>query len=222
VVFFGVWLGLLAETFRESRQEGAAERVSLGRLARDLAYDHRDMSGNRQRASEGLAAAIWILERADSSGVARDSLEYYLTVLQQGSILNANTSEYTALKGAGRINILRNAEFRQRLTQLYESYPFIQQLHDGDNSWFRDAMAPIASFIRVGPPDGSGPAPGYGRVRVVGDSGHVLGQPEFLLSVSWLATYRSFLVARYGEALQEIDELQALAEREDSPGASHD
>jgi hypothetical protein len=222
VVFFGVWLGLLAETYRESRQERAAERVSLSRLARDLAVDRRDMSGNRQRASEGLAAAIWILERGDSSGIARDSLEYYLTVLQQTSGLSANTSEYTALKGAGRINILRNAQFRQRLTQLYESYPFIQQLHDGDNSWLRDALRPIAPSIRIGAPDESGPAPGFGRVRVVGDTRDVLGQPDFLLAVSELAMYRSFLEARYGDALQEIDELKALTEREAGPGGSHD
>jgi len=214
VVFFGVWLGLLAETYRESRQERAAERVSLARLARDLASDHRDMSGNRQRASEGLAAATWILERGDASGIARDSLEHYLTLLQQSSILSANTSEYTALKGAGRINILRDVELRQRITQLHESYPFIQQLHDGDNTWLRDALGPIAPFMRIGPPDESGPAPGFGRITVVGDTRDVLGQPDFLLAVAQLAMYRSFLEAHYDDALQEIEELQVLAERE--------
>jgi len=220
VVFLGVWLGLLAENYREVRQTRAAEQVSLGRIIRDLEVDHEDMLGNLGRATKGRLAAVWLLERADATDVSRDSLELFLTDLQESSILSANTSEYTALKSAGRINIIRNPDLRQRLTQLYESYPYIEQLHDGDNAWLKDAMVHIAPYVRVGPPRGTGADPGFGSIKLAGAAGDVLGQSEFLLAVSQLALYRFVLEGRYEQMLDEVKELQRLAELERGSGES--
>jgi hypothetical protein len=207
VVFFGVWLGLLAEDYRESRQELMAEQVSLARLVHDLEFDRQDMTGNLQRASDGRAAAAWLLERTDATAVDRDSLAHYLHRLQYVSILIANTSEYTALKSAGRINIIRDTDLRQRLTQLYESYPFVAQVHEMDNSELRGALELIAPYVRFGLPDESG----FPLVRVVGSSGDVLSQPGFLLALSQLAGYRGVLEASYGQMLNEIEALRAQA-----------
>jgi hypothetical protein len=205
VVFFGVWLGLLAEDYRESRQDLMAEHVSLARLVRDLEFDRQDMTGNLQRTVDGRAAAVWLLERTDATAVDRDSLAHYLHRLQYISLLVANTSEYTALKSAGRINIIRDTDLRQRLTQLYESYPFVAQVHEMDNSELRGALELIAPYVRFGLPDESG----FPLVRVIGSPGDVLGQPGFLLALSQLVGFRDVLEVRYGQMLSEIEALRA-------------
>lgn len=207
VVFFGVWLGLLAENFREARQERRDETVSLGRLNQDLERDRTDMAGNLERAREGHAAASWLLRRADATTVDPDSVGYYLTRLQYVSGLNANTSEYTSLKSSGRVNILRDTDLRQRLTQLYESYPFLASLHDADRAEVWAAMDHIAPYVRLGFPEESG----FATTKVVGASRAILQQPAFLQSVARLISVRELLIQRYEFKLTEIDSLRARA-----------
>ncbi|MDH5588753.1 MAG: hypothetical protein OEZ37_01770 [Gemmatimonadota bacterium] len=206
VVFFGVWLGLLAENFRENRQERRAERVSLARLNRDLAIDRQDMAGNLERAREGHSAASWLLRHADSTDVDPDSVGYYLTRFQYISGLALNTSEYTALKSSGRINIVRDADLRQRLTRLYESYPFVEALHESDRTEVWVAMDHIAPHVRLGFPETSAFPP----TKVVGDPSALLRDPGFLQSVARVISVRRLLIAGYEAKLPEIDALRAL------------
>jgi len=120
VASLGVWLGLVAENYRQERQERPEERVSLARLLRDLDFDLDDMSGNLERAEWSHRAARRLLDAtADPMSVSRDSAEYYLNQFQRRTILAVNDSEYTALFSAGRINVIRDIDLRQRLTELY-------------------------------------------------------------------------------------------------------
>lgn len=108
IVFVGVWLGLLAENYREKRHEIADEQVSLERIARDLEFDQRDMTGSLRRAQSGLASAQWLLDHSDTAEAMQDSLRVHLEQLQFISVFVANTSEYTSLRSAGRLNIIRD------------------------------------------------------------------------------------------------------------------
>jgi hypothetical protein len=68
-----VWLGLLAEDYRESRQDLMAEHVSLARLVRDLEFDRQDMTGNLQRTVDGRAAISTVSSTSRSSSQTHPS-----------------------------------------------------------------------------------------------------------------------------------------------------
>jgi hypothetical protein len=209
VFFLGVWLGLLAENYREDRQERADERMSLERLISDLEWDHRDMTLNLQSVEAGYAASRWILEHSDTRGVDADSLGYYLTELQHGVILTTNPSEYTALRSSGRINIIRNVELRQRLTAVHEwQYPYLRTIHEYDAAQQDWAMRQVSPFVRTGLALEDSYVP---PTRVVGDPDDILSEPYFLRGVGVTALCRDVLVRYYESFLRENEELRDLA-----------
>lgn len=207
VIFLGVWLGLMAENYREYRQERADEQVSLQRLIDDLGHDVSDINGNLQRTEASHQAARWILARADRLDVPRDSLAHYLTRLQFTSLFIPNTSEYSALKGAGRINIIENEDLRQGLTQLYESYPYVNELHSNDTQQLIFALDQIAPDVRLGIVDETWFPP----VRVISDPSRILSEPRFLRATAMMIHLRNLLEDQYRQKLSEIDRLQELA-----------
>jgi len=210
IVFLGVWLGLLAEDYRERRQERQAERVSLGRLIADMDSDILDMTGNLERTLEGHSAARWILDHSDARGVDADSVARQLTRLQYTSVLGANTSEYSALKASGRINLIRDPDLRQGLTQLYETYPYVANLHATDSDALSAAMSSIAPEVRPSMVEG----PSFSGMRVVGDADAILSDPHFLLEVANMVDVRAFLEAQYRLLLIQIADLQTRARTE--------
>lgn len=213
VVFLGVWLGLLAEDYRQTRQEREAERVSLGRLIADLDSDALDMAGNLERTTASHAAARWVLDRSDARGVDSDSLAEHLSTIHFISLLTPNTSEYSALKSTGRINLIRNQELRQGLTQLYEGYPYINALHDRDADRLDAAMAEIAPHVRMQVMHGRV----FPTVRVVGDPDVILSDAAFLREVSAMVGYRSLLERQYLSLIEHVASLQAQARVELGP-----
>ena len=207
VVFLGVFLGLLAENYREFRRERADELVSLARIVSDLEFDREDMTGNLERTRVSHEAARWIMDRADTEGVEPDSIAYYLGRLQHTSVLNTNTSEYSALVGAGRLNIIQDSDFLERLTQLYESYPWIGGLHAADRQYLNNAMERIAPYVRVVWVS----EVGLIQIRLVGDPDAILSESRFLLGVSMMIGRRNILEDQYRQMLDEIEVLQGRA-----------
>ncbi len=207
VVFLGVFLGLLAENYRESVRERADERVSLDGLILDLDVDREDMRGNLQRTESGLLSAPWLLEHADARSIDHDSLAHHVAQFQQTSVFNPNTSEYTALKSAGRINILQDSGFRQRLTKLYESYSYIHGQHAKSHDQVVVALGFIARYVRT---DFVADDP-FPEIRIIEDPRLVLSEPSFLLAVSRSVVSRRVLVSAYKDGLEDIAFLQAQA-----------
>ena len=136
VVFLGVWLSLLAESWRQSAMERRDERTSLQRLAADMVEDTADISGNITRAEHGFGGATWVLSHRRASPPPADSLAEYLARMGPCSKPGWNTSEYTALKGSGRLNIIADEELRQEIVELYESRSFLDWAHGLDCAEF--------------------------------------------------------------------------------------
>ena len=132
VVFLGVWLSLLAESWRQNQILQSAERESLGRLARDIDDDLADMRGNLVRAGAGLEGALWTLEARRAGRPPSGALAAMLAQMGPCSNLGENTSEYVSLKSSGSLNIIDDELLRQEIVKLYEGRSFLRWWHDLD------------------------------------------------------------------------------------------
>jgi hypothetical protein len=132
VVFIGVWLSLLAESWRQTQILRAAERESLQRLARDIEVDLSDMRGNLYRARTGLDGALWTLQAQSTQGVSPSELALSLAQMGPCSNLGENTSEYVSLKSSGNLNIIEDESLRQDIVKLYEGRSFLRWWHELD------------------------------------------------------------------------------------------
>jgi hypothetical protein len=153
VVFVGVWLSLLAEGWRQDRQEARGERESIARLSRDLEFDVRDLRSNLVRAEAGIAAGTWLLSH-DLRSVAPDSLGAILWPLRACSRFIENASEYQSLKAAGKLGLIKNADARQRLVELYESREFLKWMHEIDcqqSSALFELISPLVEYRDLRP-----------------------------------------------------------------------
>lgn len=129
VVFLGVSLSLAAEEWRQARTLRADEETSLGRIVEDLRIDIEDLRGNLERAEAGRVGALWLRKNWDRADLPEDSVAAAVRDLFEISIFVPNASEYTALRSAGRVNIIQDAELRRSLTLLYERHPLFHELH---------------------------------------------------------------------------------------------
>jgi hypothetical protein len=141
--------------------------------------------------------------------VDQDSLSKYLTLLQSSSVFVPNTSEYTALISSGSINILRDADFRRRLTQLYEFYAYVNVLHEAEVDANLRAFEAVAPELTFDAPDTSIWAP----VRASGDAQTLLTDPIFSQKTAYLAMIRAPIRSFYETGIETIQELQAQARR---------
>ena len=204
VVFFGVWLSLAAEDWRQNRNDASTARASMARMASDLNSDLRDLGINEIRAGDGVVLGRWLLRRGAENDAPVDSIYRALTAVQFCSMFVENNGEYESLRNSGRLGIIGDPNLRSRIVAHYESRRFIHSLHavDCDHSvTVFNLMAPYVSVRE--PPEvlraGDVVSDGFmdsGRPRVTGVSttDALLREPEFQSQLTNLVSYRQFLL----------------------------
>lgn len=216
VVFVGVWLSLLAENWREERSASRTERSSVTRMAQDLSSDLDDLRVNLLRAEPGVTHGRWLLARGGNAGASIDSLTRALSAIQFTSVFVENTGEYEALRNAGQLGIISDAELRRRIVALYESRRLIRSVHERDHEFTRATFDLMAAHVLVKePPEaalGQAAADGFydsSRPRVTAVPGRdvLLEDRAFRSHLTQLVAFRHFLVT---QILAQIRETQAL------------
>jgi len=213
IVVVGVLIALSAEGWLTGLGLRRAESESLVRLAADMRIDLDDIGGNLRRTRRGYEAARWLMQHRGGPPPAADSLSARLTDFTACSILSANTSEYTALKASGQLANLRDADFRQRLVNHYEAYPYLSALHDLDCRTMEEAIAAIESEVEfaIDPTQEAWP------ITVTGEAQDLLRDATFQRAVGYAAQIRLGLTATQEDAMVGLgalrDRATALATR---------
>ena len=207
IVAAGVVLGLAANGWIADVGQRRAESASLTRLADDMSIDIADISGDRARTQRSYSAALWLMRHREGPLPPADSLSARLTDFTACSILGVNTSEYTALKSSGQLSILRDADFRQRLVNLYEGYPYLSSLYDMVCRGMEAAISSIESEVEYGI-DVTGEA---WPITLTGDPGKVLHNPAFQRSVGYAAKTMNVLSPLETRVIAELETLRNLA-----------
>ena len=206
IVVVGVLIALGAEGWLADMGLRRAESESLTRVANDMTVDLDDIGGNLARTERGYDAARWLMEHRNGPPPSADSLSDRLTHFTGCSILSSNTSEYTALKSSGQLANLRDLDFRQRLVDHYEAYPYLAALCDLDCRTMEEAIAAIESDVAFD----IDPTFELWPTVVIGEPQNVLRDATFQRAVAYAAQIRALLTSTQQDALVE---LRALRDR---------
>jgi hypothetical protein len=205
VIFLSVSLSFTAENIREDRQNRAVEGESLGRLVRGMENDLRDFQINARVAEAGAEAITWIHAQGEGEPPLRDSLENHLSQFLVCSVMAANSSEYESLKSSGDLRVLRDLDFRESLTALYEMYPLVSDLHMQDCANREAVLEPVMDALRIDP------ARAFPRVRIDGDVTEILTNRRFLNYLSMAHSGRVVLGSLDRELISQLEDLRTRA-----------
>lgn len=203
VVFLGVWLSLLAESWRQSALEARDEDTTLRRLASDMVDDTADISGDINRAMLGIQGVTWVLAQRDVGEPRIEGLAENLAHMGPCSRPGWNASEYTALKGPGRLNLISDSELRQRIVELYEGRSFLDWVHGldcTDSEAVLDLMSPHVKLGfapevgRSGPDTLEWSARRHPTIEAIPEPPRLLSDRILMNRIAKLAAYRRSLL----------------------------
>jgi hypothetical protein len=149
-IFLGVTAGFLAEDYREYRNEREREREVLEQIVRDLNLDAEDITPIVERSRAVAAAATWLHNNVRRSDVPLDSVVLVLNAMPAVYSYEAANAAYAGLKGAGDLDLIRDADL---LNELFYYFEDRQAAMEALNEWilegdtrFWDRVAPYVVF----------------------------------------------------------------------------
>lgn len=137
VIFASVVLALLADDWRENRNERAEEVRALESIARDLEGEARGLLVYREQLAEEEAAAARFIELASSGGPV-DSLVAWAPRALLPFQYTAAHPTYEGLLRGGDLGLIRDAELRDRIVAF----------HSGRLAYFSDLQAEVEASTR--------------------------------------------------------------------------
>ena len=214
VVVGGILIALWAEDQWQTRVDRQYGQSALSRIANDLAQDIDDIAGNLDRARVGLNAARWISTNRETVPVDSEELRRAVFELSHCSYLNANPSEYTALRNSGTLHMIEDKDLLNAITSFYERRAFLETLHelDCERSYEVIRLAMPYAEYSIPPPVRPGNNPNWvmwseATIDAIVDSDGMFNDRVFINSVMTLAAFRQFLI-RHAEL--DLDQAESL------------
>lgn len=219
VVFLGVWLSLLAESWRQNQILIQTERESLSRLASDLEDDLHDLQGNLVRAQHGLEGAQWMIQAQLLKEASRDTMASMLAQMGPCSNLGENTSEYISMKSSGNLNVIRDEDLRQDIVGLYEGRSFLRWWHGLDCTESDAVLDLLSEHLQFGVPpvDRDGPDSENWQLRrhptieSISDVQSIFRDRTLMNRITRLASMRQALERAIRDEIEKTADLQTRA-----------
>lgn len=144
VIFAGVTLSLLADDWRQWREDRARESAFLVALEEDLLADSLNLARLSNAAQRTDTLSVWLQRRLEGPPLPADSLGR-VRWLFFGSINRSVNSTYAGLKAGGQMYLIEDDRLRALIVDYYESQQqymleFYDSFQEISLSW-RDAAA---------------------------------------------------------------------------------
>lgn len=217
VVFVGVWLSLLAESWRQERIDAGTERSSLQRMRQDLELDLADLRINEARAASGVEWGSRLIDSPERFLGSESDLAHALTTLQFCSRFFNNPAEFLALRNSGQLDVIADPELRRSIVVLYGQRGIIEGSHTGDCVRGRRAVDAFMPYVetKLPPKEDLGvgrftdefPDGVHPRVVAVDDPVTLMNDRVFRNHVAELVAFRYGLLVQIRE---EIDRTTTL------------
>lgn len=210
VIFASVVLALVADDWRQSRNERAAAEQALQLVLLDLREDYHALEIYQRRLQGQDSAAGRFLDLLDEGAAAE---ELATTVWDALNVWNYRPS-YSAYRGlvqSGQLGLIREETLREAVIRYHdEDIPYLDDLRTGVvESADRAALLAGRHFRRVPGPDTM-----RWDLRLVTSSDAVRRDGEFLSALASAASARRWLAFRIGQIfLVENAETAATIER---------
>ena len=144
IIVFAVSLSIWLHNWSEDRKDRQEEREFLAGLKQDLETDIREMNTDIAVYQDEVIAIHYFERVGMGEALNKDSLGAYLNRLFTTTQLAPEISRFEALKGSGRMSIIRNKELLLNITDLYaKGFPYIIQTNNFINSLRQNNLTPF-------------------------------------------------------------------------------
>ena len=130
IIVFAVSISIWFHNWSESWKDREEERNFLEGLKADLQADMKEMKGDSASYALGLKSIIYFEKVGAGMPLDEDSLRAYEGIFFGNIQINPRVSQFEALKGSGRLDIIRNRELLIHITDLYtKDFPQITRIN---------------------------------------------------------------------------------------------
>jgi hypothetical protein len=116
----GVYLGLLADDYRDFRKDRVSEQEYLRLLAEDLDRDYENIVALRKAIEKQSVGAQLINGSPDNAEISVNSAELALTGLFFTSTYEAQRTTYLGLRDSAQLQLISSPSLRSSLTSYFE------------------------------------------------------------------------------------------------------
>jgi hypothetical protein len=122
IVVIGIFIGLQADAWNESRKERALERAHLEQLYSDLDYNVQrltELSEQQAELVEELTFVVSVLMNGSIESGETDRFKWALMTMFRYPPPGLRTGGYDTLVASGDLSVLRDLELKTRLVELH-------------------------------------------------------------------------------------------------------
>jgi len=131
VIFLSITLSLLADDWRQSRNEAETERRALQELLSDLVGDSAALADVKEQTDSHDQAMMWLYQRRGDSDVDPDSVNTQVGATQGFDPPHLLRATYTGLLSTGQLGLIQDDVLRRGIVTYYEDVlPELSRFHD--------------------------------------------------------------------------------------------
>lgn len=209
VIFAGVVLGLLADDWRQDREDRDRERIALAEILADLEQDSVTLAAMGRRAEAWNEAGLWVT-RNQGASINPDSAVARIRPVFRFTVFRPQRAAFVGLRDSAELDLIRSRELRRLIVEYYEStQPYIEALATGAMTPFAAAQQASIPYVRFGVGDHSESLVQGLRVSLRGSWASLSSDPQFTGPLIQLGLTGSNLARRIPSALQTNGELRS-------------
>lgn len=151
IIVFAVSLSIWLHNWSDRTKDREEEKEFLAGLKGDLQADMTEMKGDSTAYRMEQKVIGYFLRVGAGEAINNDSISLYRDLLFADAQIYPRTSRFEALKGSGRMNIIRNKQLLLDITDLYSKiFPEIQRRNDYVNALRENGLIPfVQSHLQI-------------------------------------------------------------------------
>jgi hypothetical protein len=144
IIVFAVSISIWFHNWSESWKDRSEEKEFYIGLKKDLQADLVEMHGDRDGYKQDLVGVAYFESVGRGGPFTLDTFNKYSGLIFGNTAIAPRTSRFEALKGSGRLDIIRNKELLIDIADLYQKhFPLIAAVNDYFNNWRAHSVFPF-------------------------------------------------------------------------------
>jgi len=208
VVLFGVTVALLADDWREFRNDRRQENIALQEVLADLRTDSTELATQLRNQRSDEAAALWALRHLEED-LPGDSVWGMVSDLYLYAAYEQVSSGYKGLRDSGRLSILHDPELKRQIVLYYEvTQPYLWHWYDQWWEAYGELNDGSAPYLRMVPNESGDRLRGNFETRFVRPWREISRDHRQVFRVERIGIIASVFANRIESKLEENGELQ--------------
>jgi len=208
VIIAGVTLALLADDWRDFRNDRREENIALQEVLADLRTDATELATQLGSQRSDEAAALWALRNLEED-LPGDSVWGMVSSLYFYSAYEQVNSGYKGLRDSGRLSILHDPELKRQIVLYYEvTQPYLSHWYEQWWEAYGELTESSAPYLRIVPNESGDRLRGNSETRLVGPWREISRDQQHVFRIERIGNIASIFANRIESKLEENGELQ--------------